>query len=231
MAGKKRVTRKQLLKEPDKVITMTGRAFAFFQEYKQQATVGVGIAVAVLLVATGIRFYLAKSEKEAFSMLDQAMQVYAGALDKGGAVEAMEASRDAFDRLLDQASGTRAGHLATLIFANICYQGGDASRAAGLYEAATRNFDGEPQLEGMAVSGLGYAYAASAEPDKALSHFERVADDPACVARDEALYQMGRLYELKGEREKSQQAFKRILSDHQGSLYADIAREKSSVLE
>jgi hypothetical protein len=163
MAGKKRVTRKQLLKEPDKVITMTGRAFALFQEYRRQITLGLGIFIAVLLVTAGVRYAMVRSERAAFTSLDQAMQAYASSLAAKGASEALADSREAFDRLVEERSGTRAGKLATLMFANICYAGGDTTRAAALFEKAAGFFEGSPQLEGLALGGLAYSYAALAE--------------------------------------------------------------------
>jgi tetratricopeptide (TPR) repeat protein len=227
MAGKKRVTRKQLLKEPDKVITMTGRAFALFQEYRRQITLGLGIFIAVLLVTAGVRYAMVRSERAAFTSLDQAMQAYASSLAAKGASEALADSREAFDRLVEERSGTRAGKLATLMFANICYAGGDTTRAAALFEKAAGFFEGSPQLEGLALGGLAYSYAALAEIDKALDGFGRIVSNPAYVAKADALYQQGGLYAIKGEAEKSREAFERIVTDYQGSLYYAIAREKS----
>jgi hypothetical protein len=46
--------------------------------------------------------------------------------------------------------------------------------------------------------------------------------------QDEALFNLGVLYEKLGEQDKSEKAFNRIISDHPDSMYIDIVEERSA---
>jgi TolA-binding protein len=46
--------------------------------------------------------------------------------------------------------------------------------------------------------------------------------------KDEALFNLGRLYAAMGENEKSTAAFKKIVSDYTDSIYIELARERVS---
>ena len=52
--------------------------------------------------------------------------------------------------------------------------------------------------------------------------------DPDSNNRDEALFNLGVLYEKLGDTDKSHQAFKQILSSYPNSMYFDIVKEKLS---
>ena len=46
--------------------------------------------------------------------------------------------------------------------------------------------------------------------------------------RDEALYNLGRLYDELGQTEKSREAYKKIVSDHQDFIYIELVKERLS---
>jgi tetratricopeptide (TPR) repeat protein len=48
------------------------------------------------------------------------------------------------------------------------------------------------------------------------------------IMKDEALFNLGRLYAAMGENEKSLMAFKKIISDYSDSIYVELARERVS---
>jgi hypothetical protein len=81
MAKKKRVTRKQLLKEPDEFITFSGKLIQFGIQYKTQLTYVAVILVAIVVVASGYRFFLIRSENNAQALLSQAVAKYQTALN------------------------------------------------------------------------------------------------------------------------------------------------------
>jgi hypothetical protein len=49
---------------------------------------------------------------------------------------------------------------------------------------------------------------------------------PDYSIKDEALFNLGELYAETGDQDKSINAFKKILSDHSGSMYTEIVKEK-----
>ena len=86
-----------------------------------------------------------------------------------------------------------------------------------------------PVLEGQVLSGLGYAYEAKQDYAESVTFFEKVAAGEGYILKDEALFQLGRLYGLLGQPDRSLAAFKQIAEDYPESIYAAIAKEKISM--
>ena len=60
----------------------------------------------------------------------------------------------------------------------------------------------------------------------AAKYFEMIASVSDYSIKDEALFNLGEIYDALGDNVKSIDAFKEILSDHTGSIYTEIAKEK-----
>ena len=57
MAKKRKKTRKELLKEPDEFMTLSGKLIKFAVEHKKQLTYGLGIILALVVIISGVRFF------------------------------------------------------------------------------------------------------------------------------------------------------------------------------
>ena len=107
----KKITRKELLKEPDQFITFSGRLIAFGQRYGRQLTYAV-VALLVLLAGyTAVRYFIARAENRAFALLDQYSAEYRQALPSKGPQAALEAVEKGFNGLVDTYGDRRAGRL------------------------------------------------------------------------------------------------------------------------
>jgi len=59
-----------------------------------------------------------------------------------------------------------------------------------------------------------------------VTYFERITGNDNPVAKDVALFNLGRLYEEMGDAEKSQAAYNRLVSEYQESVYYELVNEK-----
>ena len=114
------------------------------------------------------------------------------------------------------------------MYANICYESGDYDTAIANYTKALREFSDDPSITLFIQSSLGYAYEAKQDFQTATTYFEQVASSPNTFLKDEALYNLGRLYAKTGDAEKSKKAFDSILSDHPNSIYVEMVEEKTT---
>ena len=57
MAKKKKVTRKQLLKEPDEFLTFSTKLFNFVLKYKLQVLGALGGVILIVLAISGFSYY------------------------------------------------------------------------------------------------------------------------------------------------------------------------------
>ena len=227
MAKKKRVTRKQLLKEPDEFITFSGKLIQFGMQHKTRFTYVASILVALIVVVGGYRFFSIRSENSAQALLNQAVAKYQAALNDQDSQKAYQTVSDDFQLILNKYASKNSGKIARVIFANICFDAGKYAEAIELYRQALEDFKNHAFMNNLICSNLGYANEQINDIAAAVSYFEKIAENPEPILRDEALFNLGVLYEKSGDHQKSADAFQRIITEHPDSMYIEIVKERS----
>ena len=226
--AKKRMTRKQLLKGPDEFISVTSRLLQFAMKYKVQLSFALGVIVLLVIVISGIRYFSNKAENRAFALLNQATTGYDLIVKDNGPEKACRDIGQDFDFIITKYSTRDAAKLAGLIYANICYNAGDYEKATVLYDKSLKDFKNHPSIKSFILSGIGYNHEEKNDYKAAANSFEMIVSQSGAIMKDEALFNLGRLYAAMGENEKSTAAFKKIVSDYTDSIYIELAREKVS---
>jgi tetratricopeptide (TPR) repeat protein len=228
MAKKLKKTRKELLKEPDEFITISGKLIGFIVEHKNQITYALGLIVALALIFSGYRFFSIRSENKASALLDQGLAKYEKFKNDKQPVVAYDQVSADFQLILDKYGSKKNGKIARLTYANICYKAGKYEQAIELYKKSLKDFEKHPTIHNQVVGSLGYAYEQQADYASAVSYFEPLSSTPDTIMRGEALYHLGWLYDKLGQTEKSKEAYKKIVSDHQDFIYIDLVKERMS---
>ena len=228
MAKKRRKTRKELLKEPDEFITFSGKLIAFATEHKTQLTYALGIIAALAVIISGIRFFSIRSENNAAALLDKTLFEYNSIKAEKTSAEVFSEVSEDFELILQKYGGKNNGKLARLIYANLCYDAGKYEQAIDLYKASLTDFEKQPLIYHQILSSLGYAYEQKKDYSTAAGFFEKIVSAQGATTRDEALYNLGRLYDELGQTEKSREAYKKIISDHQDFIYIELVKERLS---
>lgn len=226
--AKSKKSRKELLKKPDEFITLTGKAIRFVSRYQKPISYSVCAVVAVVLVIFGYRFFAHRAEAKAFSLLEQTMARYEAQKKATSPDEAYKKVSEEFQRIVEKYGGNAAGKLARASYANISYDAGDYNKAIELYKRSLKDFKDHPMVYNLILSGLGYAYQQIGDNPNAAVYFEKLAAATDSSNRDEALFNLGMIYEKLGDTDKSHQAFNQILSNYPNSMYFDIVEEKLS---
>ncbi len=226
---KKRVTRKQLLKEPDEFITFSNRMIKFGVAYKQQLMIAVGVFCAAVLVFVGMQYVSGRSQARAFNLLENAIAKYDRAFVKDGPEKALEAVAADFELILKKYGSNAGGQLARVTFAQYNYAAGMSDRAIRLYGTALADFNDDPLYRAMIVSGLGYAYTLKGDLQKAISNFELVVSGSVSGFKSDALFNLGLLYAQTGQKVKSVESFKRISDEYPESFYAKMAGGRANL--
>ena len=226
--AKKKISRKKLLKEPDEFITLSGKMIQFAMKNKTQITYGIGIVIAVVVLIAGYRLFAIRSENKSLALFDQAVSKYATSIRTRDMNQAYQSVTKDFQVILDKYGNKGGGKLARVTFANICFDAGEYGEAVKLYEESLKNFEHHPMIYNLILSGLGYANQQLNENQLAVTYFEKIVARDDQILSDEALFNLGLLYEKLGEMEKSEKAFNQIVSDFPDSMYINIIKERSS---
>ena len=225
---KKKLTRKELLKEPDQFMTFSGKLFRFAREHKPQIIYGILGVVVVILAITAFRYFSDRAENRAFMLLEKSMGIYAEVLDTKDPQLALLAVEKDFDDLFNKYGKKDGGRFARLIFANMCFDAGEIDKSIDLYHQSLEDFSHQPSLRNFVLSGLAHAYQAKRDDVNAAKYFESIIEGPGTALKDDALFNLGILYAKMGQKQKSDETFEKLVSDYSDSIYIEIAKEKTA---
>ena len=226
--AKKRVSRsrKRDLNEPDEFISFWAKLFEFISEYKLIFSSALGVMVFIIIIIVGMVYFIKKSEDKAFALLQQGIITYQTKLKTSTPEKAFLDVENDWQLIMDRYSERDGSKLASFIYANMCYTAKKYDKAIEFYKKSLINFNDETFIKNLILNGLGYSYKAKKDFKTAAGYFETIASVPDYTIKDEALFNLGELYAAMGDHNKSITAFKRILSDHPGSMYIEIVKEK-----
>jgi tetratricopeptide (TPR) repeat protein len=224
--AKSKTPRKKLLKEPDEFLSFSSQLLQQASAYKGRVLCVIGILFGILAIVSAIRFFSAKSENQASLLLKQTLDQYAQILPTKGPSEALKAVEPGFAQMLDRFSGKRAGKYAKIYFANYCYAAGNLDKAIEVYQQALNEWTKELAIRNLVIASLGYAYEKKNDLPAAARTFEMIQAGSDRVAKDMAIFNLGRIYAKLGETQKSQAAYKAVATDYPDSIYAQLAKEK-----
>jgi tetratricopeptide (TPR) repeat protein len=226
--AKKRVSRsrKRDLNEPDEFISFWSKIFNLIAEYKVIFSSALVIVVVIIIIITGMVYFIKKSEDKAFALLQQGIINYQAKLETSTPEKALLDVEDDWQFIMDKYSRRHGSKLAGFIYANMCYTAKNYDKAITLYNTSLIDFNDETFIKNLILNGLGYSYKAKKDFKTAARYFEAIVSAPDYTIKDEALFNLGELYAAMGDHDKSISAFKRILSDHSGSMYIEIVKER-----
>ncbi len=228
--AKKKTPRKKLLKEPDEFITFGSRLLRFIMEHKIQVFGGVGLFIAAGVIYSGAAYFSARAEEKAFALLEKEKARYAEQLEKGDPAAAYNAVKEDVRGIIEKYPDKQGGKMARVTLADMAFEADDIETAIELHKRALQDFENEPAIRNALLSGLGHLYEKKGDVAAAVTYFEKIASGDNRVLKDEALFNLGRLYASTGKVEESREAFSKIVSDFTDSVYFELAKEKESLL-
>jgi tetratricopeptide (TPR) repeat protein len=230
MTAKKK-TRKQLLKEPDEFITLTGKAITFVTGYQKQISYLLCTIMAIALIFFGYRFFAQRAETKAFTRLGQTQSKYDTLKKTSSGAAAYSQVSEAFQSIINKYGGNAAGKLARVMYANISYDAQQYEKAIALYKQSLNDFKDDKLVYNMVLSNLGHAYQRIEDEQNAAAYFEKAASATDSPIREDALFNLSLMYEKLGEAAKSQKMLQEILKNHPDSIYFDLVEEELNVLK
>jgi len=226
--AKRRVSRsrKRQLEEPDKFISFSARFLEFLSKYKVYMLSAMGVIFALIIIISLVYYYSDNSENKASAMLSNSVARYDKIKNEYGPVKACQEVANDFKQIIENRWGKDSAKRATVMYANICYNAGDFNNAAELYNKALPEFENNPFIKSLILNGLAYSCEGEKDYNSAAKYLEMILSGSNDATKDETLFNLGRLYAVMGNRDKSAEAFNEIITDYKDSSYLEIAKEK-----
>ena len=226
--AKKRVSRsrKRQLEEPDKFISFSAKFLGFLTKYKVPMLSAVGVIFVITIVCFSVHYYSDSAESKASVMLANSLAKHEKIKAEQGAVKACQEVANDFNQIIENNWGKDSAKIARVMYANICYNAGDFDTATELYNKALPEFENNPFIKSLILNGLAYSYEGGKDYNSAAKYLEIIISGPDDEIKGEALFNLGRLYAVMGNKDKSAEAFNKIISDYKDSSYLELAKEK-----
>lgn len=231
MAKKKRVTRKQLLKEPDEFFTFSGKAIQFFSK-NQKPVVGVLVGLVVIALAfAGFRYFSGVSERKAYAMFEQARSSYMSDILASGKPSFQDETIKKLETVIGEYPSSTAAQFSLLVYGDVSYQRGDYDKAIELYDKALGGFKGEEVIPIIIWNGLGHAYEGKKDYTSAAANFRKITEAQGEFMKADAFYNLGRMMEAFGDRKGALDAYEQVVQLRDNPTSFSIADEKILRLE
>ncbi len=228
MASTKKITRKELLNEPDEFISLTGRVVRFALAHRTRLSYAGVALLAVAALGSLFGWLSLRGERDAAFLLEKVSVRHQATLSGGTPAKAYAAVKADLERLLAEHPRTRAARAARLRYAALAMSSEDLPTAITQYENALTEVGDQAYYRSRIRRGLGQAYARKGDLPAAVAQFEAVMAAPEAPGKDESLFILGALYAALNQKEKSRDAYRQLFTDHPDSIYAAPAREGAS---
>jgi len=222
------LARKKELEKPDEFITFSKKMLETALKNKIQLFVGLGLFFGLIIIVSGYKYFSDLAEVKAFTLLQEEMKGYDEINSSKSPGEAYQEVKNGFESIIDKYPRTVAGKLSLINFANICFAAGKYNEAIALYEKAVDKFYDNESFRNLALSSLAHSYEANKNKSEAAKCFEKVVSSQDGVLKDEALFNLGRIYGELGDEKKSTNYYQKLITDYKDSIYFELAKENTA---
>lgn len=235
MPYKIRVHNKKSITDPIEFTYLSERLLDWYEENQKNIFWAV-ILVLVLGVGASIWWFIEKNAQKAALLIDyeasqslQDAQLYAG--DENASKEAYQTGISKYQELIYQYPRTHSAAVARYRIGNSYNAMGDPKQAIQAYQDFLNVYGKNHEISPLVLQRLGYAYLELENFPEAEKHFTEVTQLDLAINRDQALFELGGLFEKMGQKEKALSNYKKISNDFPTSPIASEALARLKVLE
>jgi len=221
---------KKDLEQPDAFQEAVGKVMTYARENRQKLYAASGALALVIVLGVGYFFYSAHTESEAAKLYFEAQMKVLRADPMGMGLSEPEAAK-AFEGVVEKYPSSDAAQGARYELGNLYFAAGDYDRSIQVYRAFVDKASGKDIRTVYAWFGIGYAYEAKREYDKALEAFNRVADSkPGNVHEGISYRNIARIYEEMNDREKALDFYRKALEKTKDPTASSLLKRKIAQL-
>jgi len=224
MAKKKKIKRKELLKEPDEFLTLSSRLFNWVTTHQRQlAYAGVAVAGLFVLYVAGYLYYR-HLNKEAQGRYNAAYEAMAANMKPDSDPKAWEKTESLFMEVVNRYSLSRVSRLALPQAAYAAYRERKYDEAIKLYQQFLSKIGEEADYQMLTQMALAACYEAKGDYSKSIQLLEPLSQEKANPFRELAMISLARVYRLADRSKDSKRTLKQFIEEFPNSPFLTLAK-------
>jgi predicted negative regulator of RcsB-dependent stress response len=200
------------------------KALAYAKEYRKRLLLICCALVSVILIFSGIMYSFKIAELKSSAIIAQALNEY-GKLREDPVKGYLEV-KDDFNLVSNKYSNTVTGKMAKVRFAKICYDASEYDKAFDLYKKSFDEFKNDESMKNFLLASLGHVSQARNKLDDAKTYFLEIENGQSILLKDEAKFALAMLYETDGDIKTSHEFYRKVVADHDNSIYKSMVESK-----
>jgi len=224
--AKKRVTRKELLKKEDEFVSLSARIYQYVAAHRAQIQWAAVSLAAILVIILGVSLYFRHLNQKALAAYNMAYKSLVSDTSSQAAEESIRRSTEELDRLIREYGWTKMATLAIPQLAYLKFGQGNYDEAISLHNAYLEKLGDKSMYRPMAYFGLAACYEAKRDYESAIRFLEKIIENDAAFLKEEAMFSLGRMYDLSGRRELSKDTFQKFVSRFPQSPLLPLAKAR-----
>jgi predicted negative regulator of RcsB-dependent stress response len=215
MAGKKKISKKELLKKPDEFITLSAQTLDWVKgNYSKVIWIGSGV-VLLLIMYFGYSAYRIRQEKLGHEKYFSSLEI----TDPDQKLKKLEDIIKDYPRTkAAQSSWVTAGHL--------YYQKKDFPRAIASYQSALNNGKFPPTFKTMILGNLAYAYEQKGDLQQATKTLSEITQGQEILLKEDSLLNLARVYQKMGKKVEAKATYRTFLKSFPQSVYGNMVKDR-----
>ncbi len=209
----KRVSRKELLNEPDEFITTFGKVVDYVRNHPR-ATALIGVAfVACVIAGVLVYSYVQHREIVSHERFEEAYREFRAVIQTGETADEKKLQEllVEFDRIVEDYGSLVAGEMALLYSGHVLYKMKDYKRALERYQRMKSTQLVENGLASLVMYHMAMTHLALRDYEAAKTLFEKLAEITDSPYRREAYSSVAAIYEAMGKQKEAVQAYRQYL--------------------
>lgn len=224
--AKKKTSRKELLRGTDEFLSLSTRAFNFFNTHMTLFKY-LGLAIAIIVVVyLGVYKYLDYVNKKGQNAYNIAYDTLIQNMRPGAGPQGLKRSEELFEAVIDEYGISKAARLALPQVAYLKFVDKKYDEAIALYTEFSKKISGDTDYESLTSLALAACHEAKGDLKKAMETLNPILDRPDNPFRETAMLSLARLYRLNAQPEKAREILKQFVQEYKTSPFLAIAKAR-----
>jgi outer membrane protein assembly factor BamD (BamD/ComL family) len=224
MMAAKKITRKELLKSPDEFLSFSSRAIEFFSTHVRELKIAGVVVLGLLVCYLGGYAYLRYVDHKGQAAYNEALYLLTDSADPEQYRTNLNKAVKIFQEVIDSEGWSDAARLALSEVAYGKFMDGKYDQSIKLYSKFEKEASGDPDFKTLSILAIASCDEAAGDFKKAIDALKRVLDGPESPFKENAAYNLTRVYRLDHQTEQAQAAIKSFIEKYPSSPFVPLAK-------